>query len=405
VRKRAAICHILAAFARVYAGRIMAQILLCDDDPSVLRAYSLTLRRAGHEVTSAPDGAVALEAVKHSAFDAIVSDISMPNLGGIELLRAVRERDLDVPVLLMTAGSALKTAIIALQQGASRFLFKPVDAITLIEAVRRATALRDLAKLKRQALEILGSDDKLLGDHAALAARFARALETMWLAWQPIVSHKEKRLYAYEALVRNDEPTLARPAVLLDAAERLGRLPDLGRAVRARVAAQVQRAPRDALLFVNLHPEDLHDEQLYASSSPLSAHAQRVVLEITERAGLEGVRDPNARVASLRHLGFRIAVDDLGAGYAGLSSFALLEPDVVKLDMSLVRDMNQHGERRSVVQSMSRLCGELGMRVIGEGIETPAERDALLDAGCDLMQGYLFGRPDRAFPPSINLPT
>jgi EAL domain-containing protein (putative c-di-GMP-specific phosphodiesterase class I) len=383
----------------------MARILLCDDDPSVLRAYSLTLRRAGHEVVTAPDGAVALEALKQGSFDAILSDISMPNLGGLELLRAVRERDLDVPVLLMTAGSALKTAIIALQQGASRFLFKPIDAVTLIDAIRRATALRDLARLKRQALQILGSDDKLLGDRAALSARFARALETMWMAWQPIVSHKEKRIYAYEALVRTDEPTLARPNLLLDAAERLGRLPDLGRAVRSRVAAQVGKAPSDALLFVNLHPQDLHDDQLYASSSPLSVHARRVVLEITERAGLDGVKDPNARVASLRQLGFRIAVDDLGAGYAGLSSFALLEPDVVKLDMSLVRDVNQHGTKRSVVQSMARLCSDLGMRVIGEGIETREERDTLLDAGCDLMQGHLFGRPDRTFPPPVNLAT
>jgi EAL domain-containing protein (putative c-di-GMP-specific phosphodiesterase class I) len=151
-------------------------------------------------------------------------------------------------------------------------------------------------------------------------------------------------------------------------------------------------------MFVNLHTRDLLDESLYAAESPLSRHASRVVLELTERAALEEIPGAADRVARLRAMGFRIAVDDLGAGYAGLTTFAQLEPDVVKFDMSLVRDVDTHATKRKLIRAMSALFGELGMTVIAEGVETAAERDTLVAAGCELFQGYLFARPGRPFP-------
>jgi len=96
-------------------------------------------------------------------------------------------------------------------------------------------------------------------------------------------------------------------------------------------------------------------------------------------------------------MGFRVAVDDLGVGYAGLTSFTQLEPEVVKLDMSLIRNIDQHPKKQSIVGAMKRLCDELGMAVVAEGVETVAERDALVELGLDLLQGYLFGSPARGF--------
>jgi EAL domain-containing protein (putative c-di-GMP-specific phosphodiesterase class I) len=97
-------------------------------------------------------------------------------------------------------------------------------------------------------------------------------------------------------------------------------------------------------------------------------------------------------------MGYRIAIDDLGAGYAGLTSFAQLEPEVVKLDISLVRDVHKEPTKQKLVRSMVGLCREMGLHTIVEGIEAVEERDALVDLGCDLMQGYLFAKPDRPFP-------
>jgi EAL domain-containing protein (putative c-di-GMP-specific phosphodiesterase class I) len=188
------------------------------------------------------------------------------------------------------------------------------------------------------------------------------------------------------------------PADILEAAERLGRLHELGRRVRAQVAAAAADAPgAETKLFVNLHSADLNDEELYSTDSPLSKIAPRVVLEVTERASLDGVNNVAARVSKLRSLGFQIAIDDLGAGYAGLTSFTQLEPHVAKLDMSLVRGVDVDSRRHSIVRSMKKLCDELGILVVAEGVETAAERDRLAELGCDVLQGYLFARPERGF--------
>ena len=107
-----------------------------------------------------------------------------------------------------------------------------------------------------------------------------------------------------------------------------------------------------------------------------------------------------ARIGRLREMGFRIAVDDLGAGYAGLTSFAQLEPEVVKLDMSLVRNVHTQPTKQTLVRTMISMCKELGMKIVAEGIESPEERDVIVAAGCDLMQGYLFAKPGKPFPES-----
>ena len=143
------------------------------------------------------------------------------------------------------------------------------------------------------------------------------------------------------------------------------------------------------------------DDDLYSPDAALSQVASRVVLEITERAALDHVSDVRTRIASLRALGFRIAIDDLGAGYAGLSSFAQLEPEVVKIDMSLVRDIHLHATKRKLVRSLTSLCADLGLTLVTEGIECAAERDTLVDMGCELLQGYLFARPSHPLPDPI----
>jgi EAL domain-containing protein (putative c-di-GMP-specific phosphodiesterase class I) len=284
----------------------------------------------------------------------------------------------------------------AVEYGAFRYLAKPVDLQVLGETADRAARLHQMAKLKRAALELGGLDGQL-GDRAALEARFSSGMRLMWMAFQPIVGWRDRRVFGFEALLRSDEPLMKSPADMLDAAERLGRLHELGRAVRASVAAAAPEAPEGARLFVNLHSADLNDEELFSEGAPLSKMAARVVLEVTERASLYGVKNVATCVARLKALGFQIAIDDLGAGYAGLTSFTQLEPKIAKLDMSLVRGVDADSRRQAIIGSMKKLCDELGMLVVAEGVETAAERDVLADLGCDLLQGYLFARRGRGF--------
>jgi EAL domain-containing protein (putative c-di-GMP-specific phosphodiesterase class I) len=380
------------------SGRNLGRVLVVDDEELLVRALVRTLSAAGYEVSTAGDGRKAAELIAETAFDVVVSDIDMPRMNGIQLLQTVRQRDLDVPVVLMTGNPDLKTAVQAVAHGALQYLIKPVNIEELGKVIRRAVRLNRMAKLKREALGLVSEGGLGVADRVALEASFERVLDTLWMAYQPIVRVADRSLFGYEALLRSEDKALPHPGAILDAAERLGRLDDLGRRIRAAACGPIATAPPASVFFVNLHARDLMDETLLSGASPLSAFADHIVLEITERASLDGVKDARAKIAELRRMGFRIAIDDLGAGYAGLTSFATLEPEFVKLDMSLVRDVDKNPTKEKLIRSMTALCKELGMMVVAEGVETPSERDVLVTLGCDLLQGYLLAKPGKPFP-------
>jgi EAL domain-containing protein (putative c-di-GMP-specific phosphodiesterase class I) len=347
------------------------------------------------DVTTCTHGAQALVEVERGSFAAMVCDINMPGMNGLELLRAVRSFDADLPVLLVTGHPTWEGAAQAIEYGVFRYLPKPFSLDDLRETVKQATQLYRLARLKREALNLGGSAGP--SDRAGLEASFERVLASFGMAFQPIVSLSKKSILGYEALLRSNEASLPEPGDVLDAAERLNATQKLGRAVRAFVAERRPLMNRDWLLFVNLHPNDLLDPELALDESPLTAIASCVVLEITERAPLSNLERVRERCCELRQLGFRIAVDDLGAGYAGLTNFAVLDPDIVKVDMNLVRGIESSAVKRRLVSSVVSLCREMEMMVVAEGVETAAERDVLADLGCDLFQGFLFARPASAF--------
>ena len=374
------------------------RVLVVDDDAMVRKAIERMLSSAGFDVTAVQDGREAVEVLGQSKFEAVLTDIMMPGMSGIDLLRAARETDLEIPVLLMTGAPDVKTAADAVQYGACDYIFKPVLPTDLARAMRRAIDMSRLARAKREAVRVLGTGHPEAGDRAGLEVTFERALASLWMAYQPIVNAETGHLFGFEALLRSSEPTLPSPIAVLEAAEQLGRLADLGRSIRSKAADPMPTAVPGTLLFVNLHARDLEDASLFSRASPLCDIASRVVLEITERASLDGVKDARERIARLRALGFRIAVDDLGAGYAGLTSFAQLEPEFVKLDMSLVRDVDKNAVKQKLVRSMCALCKDMGIIVVAEGIETRAEREACGALGCDLLQGYLIAKPGRPFP-------
>lgn len=381
------------AISAVSRGRL----LLVDDDEMLARSYARMLVSDGYEVHTRGDGEAAIEAIRAHEYDVVLSDIDMPRLDGLALMERLRQHDQDVPVVLVTGNPTLETAIAAVEYGALRYLPKPVEVSRLRSTVADAVRLRRLARAKREALELISKEQNF--DRVGLEGSFAKALETLWMAYQPIVSWSRREVFGFEALLRSNESALPHPGAILDAAERLGQLNALGRTIRSRAALPNAQLPEGAMLFVNLHTQDLLDEDLFDAERPLARMADRVVLEITERASLHQVRDVTARIARLRDMGFRLAVDDLGAGYAGLTSFAQLEPEVVKLDMALVRGVHTQPTKLTLVRTMISMCRELGMQVVAEGIETPEERDAIVDAGCDLLQGYLFAKPGMAFPP------
>lgn len=231
-----------------------------------------------------------------------------------------------------------------------------------------------------------------------LEDKLARCLGGLTMFFQPIVNAADRTRFAYEALLRSSDKSLPHPGAILDAAERLEKVTTLGRAIRNHAAKVIANAPVErGVFFINLHLLDLFDKHLTSPFSPLSKVASRVVLEVTERTSLAGQEDLRYRVAELRELGFRVAIDDLGAGHARMGTFSPLDTDFVKLDMALVRDVEKHPMKQRLIRSIVELCKAEGTRVIGEGVETEAEAGVLVNLGCDYLQGYLIAKPAAPF--------
>lgn len=214
--------------------------------------------------------------------------------------------------------------------------------------------------------------------------------EDLSVVFQPIVDLQKRRIFAYEGLVRTQAEGFASPKELLEAAEEEQAMGRLGRTIRE---IMMSRAERRAL-FVNLHPEELSARWLVRPDDPINLHDGLLFLEITEAAAFDyydlcrGVlREICART------GAHLVVDDFGAGYSNLKRIVDLEPAVVKLDIQLVRGLDQCRRQRLLVSNVVRMCDELGAKVVAEGIETWDELQAVIDAGCHYGQGFLLARP------------
>lgn len=373
--------------------------LVVDDDQSIARLISRVLSANGEfEVVVASEPGVALIKARKTPFDVIFSDLAMPGMDGLELIHGIRTFDLDVPIILLSGVPSLETAQKAVELGAYRYLTKPADPKEILDIAKQAAFAHRLANLKRQAYQLSGVEDHRPGDLAGLGEALKSAMNSLWIAYQPIVRARDGKLFGYEALLRSKENRLPYPGSILDAAEKLDRVHELGRRIREKAVEPMIDAPVETQLFLNLHPRDLLDSQLGAPGTTLTKMAGKVVLEITERESLDHIPQVLHKLDRLRELGFCIAVDDLGTGYAGLSSFAALQPGIVKIDMSLIFEIDVSPIKRRVVQSMVETCHELEILVVAEGVESQAELDACVEIGCDLLQGYHIAKPGPAFP-------
>lgn len=370
--------------------------MLADGPDGHLAARRQALEAAGFVVELASQGTQVRACLAGQAYDALVADVALTDLDPLALLRLVRQRFLDLPLLLVSDAGQDGLAAVALEQGALCRLTKPVAADLLADHVAYALKLHALAGLRRQALQLLGGPWAQMGDRAALEVAFERAFDRLSIAFQPIVSWSARRVIGHEALLRSADPALPDPSSVLAVAERLSRIDQIGRLVRERVARSMTKAPAE-FVFVNLHPLEMLDGDLFSPSAPLSQFAKRVVLEISEHALLGGIEGLELRAEALRRLGFRLALDHLGPGSPGLSAFARLRPEFVKYDLALVRGADQRPEQIAMLGAMTALFGGMSTRVIAAGIETLAERDAMLAAGVDLLQGFAFSRPESGY--------
>lgn len=212
----------------------------------------------------------------------------------------------------------------------------------------------------------------------------------MRVAFQPIVDLNTGRTFAYEALARCTLPPFASPAAMFERAAEEQACGRLGRVVRNVLFDACGSVP----VFVNVHPQEASQRWLVQPTDPLFLHDSQVYLEVTEAAAFEAFDVCMHVLHEVRdRCGARIVVDDFGAGHSDLGRVLSLRPDVVKLDMSLIRDLNASPAKQRHVEEVVETCHKLGALVVAEGIETAEELAAVSQSGADFGQGYYLGRP------------
>ena len=214
-------------------------------------------------------------------------------------------------------------------------------------------------------------------------------------AFQPIVDVRDQTIFAHEALVRgvNGEGALS----VLDQVNDSNRY-RFDQQCRTKAIATASTLAMQTHLSINFMPNAVYRPELCIRSTLEAARAHnfpldRLIFETLESEHVDNYRHLTNILREYREFGFKTAIDDFGAGYSGLNLLADFQPDLIKLDMALIRDVDRDRVRQVIVRGIVTICEQLGVTVIAEGIESAGERDFLADCGIFLMQGYWFAKP------------
>ncbi|MGQ0562092.1 MAG: EAL domain-containing protein [Gemmatimonadota bacterium] len=218
----------------------------------------------------------------------------------------------------------------------------------------------------------------------------------VFIEYHPIIVTQTEDIYGYEALARGIHRELRSPEVLFEVAEEANMIWELSRLLRKRaVEGMIHDLHEGQFLFLNIDPHDF-DDPAFRSLDPVElgiADPSKVVLEITERTAIKDYPRFQEYLAAFREQGFRFAVDDAGSGYAGLGSIANLAPDYIKLDISLIANIDSNFLKQNLVETMVNFADGQGALVIAEGVERREEFETVKELGVHYTQGFLFHRP------------
>ncbi len=213
----------------------------------------------------------------------------------------------------------------------------------------------------------------------------------VYVEYHPIVVAETREIFGYEALARGVMRSLRSPEVMFDVAAEADLVWELSRLCRSRAIEGLDtRLKQGELLFLNVDPHDFSDPDF---NEHLVERPERVVIEITERTAIKDYPKFRERLRAFRNAGYRFAVDDAGSGYAGLGSIANLEPDFIKLDISLINAIDTNFIKQNLVETMVRFANDHGAMVIAEGVERAEEFKTVQDLGVHLVQGFFLHRP------------
>jgi len=234
-------------------------------------------------------------------------------------------------------------------------------------------------------------------------------LPELAMAFQPIVDLHSGDTFAYEALVRGPRQEPAGAVMAAIPADRIYAFDQQCRIRALETAKQVGLDRTAALLSIKFLPKAVYNPRAciqltLETAERVAFPTDRILFEFTETETFADVGHVRGIIETYRSLGFRTAIDDFGSGHSGLTLLADLQPDIVKLDMQLIRGIDRDHRRRAIVKAVQALSEDLGITLVAEGVETGEEHSALEDLGIRYLQGYLFARPAFMALPEVTWP-
>jgi EAL domain-containing protein (putative c-di-GMP-specific phosphodiesterase class I)/DNA-binding NarL/FixJ family response regulator len=379
-------------------------VLVIDDQVANVDLLEALLRKAGiAHVVSEVDPRVAVATLASVNPDLVLLDLHMPQMSGLEVLdRLVAfAAGSYLPVLLLTADTSREALQAALSRGADDFVTKPFFTTEVLLRVQNLLRTRSLYSALRHEHGTLEGELRGLragADHEAEHRENTRQRiqdvidhDDLRIAVQPIIDLDDGDVVGYEGLARFPEDSNRHTEEWFQEADSVGLGPDLERHALRSALQLLDVLPRESFLAVNASPSVITDGQLEDVLEP--SMCPGLVLELTERVPVEDYPTIHRLLEPMRKEGLRLAVDDTGAGYAGLRHLLGLTPDIIKLDISLIHHIDSDPAKRALTAALVAFAREVGSGLIAEGIETAEELETLRSLGIEWGQGFLLARP------------
>jgi EAL domain-containing protein (putative c-di-GMP-specific phosphodiesterase class I)/CheY-like chemotaxis protein len=394
-----------------------SRILVVDDEAVNVDLLTKMLSRAGYDnVASTSDSGKAMRLVKTFEPDLIVLDLHMPEPDGFTIMSELNETfepDEFLPVLVLTADATEITKVRALGDGATDFLTKPFEYPELLLRLQNLLTIRQQHQQLRRANISMATTIEEQKVAAAAHQERERAITLRTeavlaaggpkMVYQPIVDLSDGSLVGVEALARFAEEPHDGPEMWFIEAHEVHLGIQLELSALSVVLQEIDQLPPDCDIALNVSPETLRSPALRHVLR--DAPAERIVLELTEHERVQDYPELVASLTDLRERGMRIAVDDTGSGFSSLQHILEIRPDIVKLDRSLIMDLDASPVRRSLVASLFHFSTEVNLTLVAEGIESIGELEAVTSLGIRHGQGFLLANPSELPVPIPQLPT
>jgi EAL domain-containing protein (putative c-di-GMP-specific phosphodiesterase class I) len=326
----------------------------------------------------------------------VLLDLHMPHVDGLQVLAQIKAYAAGdyLPVLVLTADTTTGARDHALSHGAHDFLTKPFDAVETTLRIANLLETRELhANLRRAGVVPPPQSTEGSADPEDIRRRIHNVLDgnRVTPVYQPIVDLRSRETVGYEGLSRFYDPRHGGPDRWFDDAFTVGLGVDLEWSAAQTLLPFLERVPPGTFLAINMSPAtvlDVVEKQLCPPE-----RCGDLVIELTERVPIQDYQAVIGALEEMRSLGTRLAADDRGSGFAGFRHLVSLAPDIIKLDIGLLREFHFKSGQLAITNALVTFADDVGAQVIAEGVEDEDELELLQGLGVTWAQGYHLGRP------------